>query len=484
LAAGSVAGSVRWAFLTGAMARLLPPAFAIVLARLLSPEDFGLLAVAMVVVAFVSLFQDLGLKQALVQRREAGSALKAAVFWGGIGLGGLWFLALWVAAPWLGEFYRSPGVVPVIRSLGALFLIAPLGAVPEALLLREMAFRRLFRVELLPSLAPGVVSITLAFMGWGVWSLVWGTLAGSALRVVGLWTQVDWRPSARPNAAQWRGLFRFGGWVSLEALLGWTITYADQGFAGRFMGAAQVGFYRMGFSLSLLPATGISQVLGQVTFPAFSRVQDDLPRVKEGFEKAVRTVALVTVPLGAGLAAFADPVLPMLLGPNWGPTVGVVQLLAAVGVLSSLVNVAPPLYRAIGRVDIMPKFFLARAAVSVPAYWYAAQHGLLVLTATHLGLTSVFAPINLGVASRVFGSSARSLAGAVGGPVACAAGAFAVARAVSLGIPAGLEPYGVAGAMAAFVLAYGALVRLALRARYQEFAGLFRSVMGTAPQRP
>jgi len=467
----------RWAFLSSALSRVAPPLYTIVLARILAPADFGLVAVAMVVVAFAALFQNLGFKQALVQHRDPDPALVAAVFWAGLVLGALWFTIIYLTAPFVAGLYRNPDVVPVLRALGALFLVSPLAAVPEALLLRELDFRRLFAVEVLPALVPGVVAIGFGLAGFGVWALVFGTLAGAVLQTGALWALVGYRPGWPPGRGPWRALLRFGGWVSLEALLGWVVTYVDQAFAGRYLTAAQVGVYRVGFSLALLPATSITQVLARVLFPAFSRVQDDRAQVREGFEKGLRLVALLAVPLGAGIVMFADPVVPLLLGSRWGPTVEVVQLLGVVGVLSALVNVAPPLYRATGRVDIMPKFFMARAACSVPAYWYAAQQGLVALATAHLALTLFFAPLNLGIAARVFGASARSLLGAIGVPALCAGGALAIGPGAGSFMPIAREPLGVVIEMLVFLLAYGGLVRLVSNARYQEFRGVLHGML-------
>lgn len=429
--AGSITAGARWALLAGLVARLGGPAFLVILAHILAPEDFGLMAVAMVVIAFVTLFQDLGLKPALVQRADAPEGLCLAVFWGSAAIGLTWFAVVWLTAPWAAAVFQNPDVVPILRALSAVFLVAPLGTVPEALLLREMDFRGLFAVELVPGLVPGAVALTLGLMGLGVWALVWGTLTGGALRTLVLWRMVAWRPRGMPPAGAWRGLSRFGGWVSLESLLGWAITYVDQAAAGRFLGTAALGYYRMGISLALFPATGVADVLRRILLPAYSRHQDDPERIRVAFERCVHMVALVTVPFGAAAVAFADPLVPLVLGARWAPVVPVVQFLAVNGVLAALVTVAPPLYKAMGRVEIMPKFFLARAAVSVPVYWFAAQRGLGELVAAKLLLACLFVPANLLIGVRVFGASVRRVLVPVATAAAAAAAAALLGRAAA-----------------------------------------------------
>lgn len=475
--AGSITAGARWALLSGLVAKLGGPAFLVVLARILAPEDFGLMAVAMVVVAFAALFQDLGLKPALVQRKDAPEGLRQAVFWGSAMIGACWCAAVWLAAPWVAGAYRNPDVVPVLRTLAAIFLITPLGTVPEALLLRALAFRRLFTVELVPSLVPGAVAVALALLGMGVWALVWGTLAGACLRTLVLWRMVPWRPGGWPPAGEWRALWRFGGWVSLEAFLSWAITYLDQAVAGRFLGTGPLGYYRMGISLALFPAAGVAQVLGRVLLPAYSRHQDDRERLRVAFERCVHMVALVTVPFGAAALAFADPLVPLVLGARWAPAVPVVQLLAVNGVLAALVNVAPPLYKAVGRVDIMPKFFLARAAVSVPVYWIAAQRGLMELVAAKLLLACLFSPLNLLIAVRVFGASARRILVPVATATAAAAAAALLGRWAASAAP--VPPVAaMAVALPVFAAAYLALLGGVSAGSRRELGWLARHIAG------
>lgn len=471
--AGKVVRAVKWSLLSTVVSRLGPPLFTIVLARLLAPGEFGLVAMAMVVITFVTMFQDMGFRPALVQRREISEELKNAVFWGTALFGLVFFLLLFALAPLAGQMYRSAEVVPVLRMLAVLFLITPLGTVHGAMLARELDFRRLFWIELIPAVVPGVVAISLALAGLGVWALVWGTLAGVCVRTIGLWRAVAWRPSGGPHFREWPGLLRFGGWVSVESILGWSITYADFLFAGRYLGAAQVGYYRLGVSLVLLPARTVGLSLGRVLFPAFSRVQADMAQVRDGFERTFRLVAVLMVPVAAVGMVYADPIVPLLLGEKWRPVIGVMQVLAPTGALAALASVAPPLYRAIGRVTIMPRFFMARAAVSVPVYWLAAQQGLMELVWASLLLTLCFFPVNIAVAVRVLGS--RVLA--VAGPMAVASGTAAVAM-VAAGAVGGMLPestlaFGVE--LLVFAVLYLGGVAVLMPAARREVTGLVRA---------
>lgn len=478
--AGKVVTGAKWALLSGLFTKLSQPLFTIVLARILTPEDFGLMAMAMVVITFIGLFQNLGLGQALIQHRQLSNSHLSAVFLVSILVGTGWLVLLATGAPFVAEFYGKLQVTPVLQALGFLFPIAALGVVPAALLNRELAFRKLFWIELAPNLLPGATAIVLGMRGYGVWALVYGTLAGAVVRTLLLWTSVSWRPGRLSVRGEWAGMLGFGGWVSLESILGWAIAYADQTFASRFFSAVQVGYYRIGFALALLPASGISQMLAQVLFPAFSRLQDRPEEVRAGYERCLRLVAIVAVPLGGALVAFSDPLVPLLLGERWRGAVEVVQMLGAAGVLAALVSVGPPFYKAVGRADIMPRFLALRAAVSIPVYWFAAREGLTALVTAKLGLALCFAPINLTIAGRVFGVSWREMGASLAGPLFAAASGFAAAALLRGLLPDRGQVVPLACGIVAYGLAYAGVLLLTSPRSRSEAGWLMGALLGRA----
>jgi len=456
--------------------KLSQPLFTIVLARILTPKDFGLMALATVLIALADLFQDMGFKQALVQRKQTSPKLLDTVFWGALGLGLVWYAIIFMLAPMAGRLLDNPDIVPILRTLGLLMPISTLGTVPEALLLRELNFKRLWRAELWSALLPGLLSIALALAGHGVWSLVWGAMLGSTARVGTLWTLVSWRPANLPQKGEWKQLVRFGGLVSLESGLVWVINYTGHLLIGRFLGTASLGLYRIGFSLALTPMTSAAQALARVMFPAFSKVQDHPEQLRSGFEKAQRLMALVMFPVGTALAIFADRLVPLLLGPSWEPAAELVKWLALSGVLrASLGTVNGPLYRAVNRVDIMPRFLLVRAAVSVPAYWYAVTQSLTAFAVTHLLLTMVFAPINTAIAVKLFGASPRRVITAVLVPAGLSLAAAMVVWTVAL-LPLSLIP-GLLLQMVCFPLTFWALLYLLCPTQHEELLTTLRLLL-------
>ena len=481
---GRAISGLRWVFLGTLMTRVAQPVFTVLLARILAPDDFGVVSVALVFLAFVSLFQDLGLRQALVQRKEATEAVRQAVFWGGAGLGFLWFLAVWMAAPAVAGYYADPHLGGVLRGLSLVLLIGALAAVPEALLQRELEFRSLFRVTAAQALVPGVVGLSLAYGGAGVWALVAGTVAGAVARVVLLWRITGWRIPGGFGKGGWHGLWHFGKWVSLEAFLGWCISSLDHAIVGRVVGMGAAGLYRVGYVVALLPAVTISGVIARVSFPAFSRIQDQTERVREAYLSILRLVAAAGLPAALFLGLTADPLVRLLLDPRWYGAVPVLQFLSVAGAMSALVNVAPPIYQAIGRVDVMPKFFLGRVLVTVPVYLLAAQYGLIAMAAAHAALALCFGPLNLYIARRVLRVEGRAVLTAVGGPLIATAGAT-VAALLPLRLMAGEGALGLLLMLLAtatgFGLVYLAILRLAAPATWELGWRMGRRLLGGDP---
>ena len=187
-------GSLKWSALTEIAARTAQPIIFVVLARLLAPTDFGVLATAMIVISFVQMFWDAGLSKALIQTKEVPENAAHVVFWTNLTLGIIIYTLLFAAAPYIAFFFKSPVTEPVLRVLGIQIIIASLASVQQALFVRDLDFRGLFWIKLLTVFIPALFSIPLALLGYGIWSLVTGTLAGQFFNLLLLWMRSPWRP--------------------------------------------------------------------------------------------------------------------------------------------------------------------------------------------------------------------------------------------------------------------------------------------------
>lgn len=384
----------KWVILSKLFAKLIQPVVTIILARLLLPEEFGVVAMAAISIGVIGLFQDLGTGAALIQKKDNIIETANVVFFTNIFLGVSWYLVLFLLAPYIALYFRNDLVTPILRVAALGLLLGPFASVQGALLSRNLSFRKLFFLGVGPLIVSGTVSILLALYGFGVWSLIYGSLAGAIFNVCLFWLVIPWRPRWKFNIKIAREILGFGGYVSLENILAWGITTVDNIFVGHFLGARQLGIYQMGFNLALWPAINITGPLGGILYPTFSKMQGNIAECKRIYLRLLRIIALVSMPTGLIIAFCAHQLILVFLGKQWNAAVPVVQILAVVGVVASIVSIAPSLYRGLGRADIMPKFFTVRMIFSIPAYYFAAQEGLIALCIAHLSLVLVFAPIN------------------------------------------------------------------------------------------
>ncbi len=411
--------STKWVFLSTVISKIWQPVITIILARLLSPEDFGLLALAIVVTSIIALFQDLGLAHALIQRREHMEEAADVIFWSGLVLGIFWYGAIFISAPFAAYYFHDERVISVLRIIGISFVVNPFGIVQKTSLTKELHFKELFYLNLIPTVVPGIVSIILAIEGFGVWALVLGSLMSPISSVVIVWFKIPWRPRWRYNLSIAKEMLGFGGFVSAESFLGWGITKIDNLFVGRFLGARQLGIYNMGWNVGFWPAQNLSVPIINIAYPMFSKLQQDMHTVRKHYLKIIELISLVSFPLGILIALTAHMFVPLLLGNRWMDAIPIIQLLSIIGILASIVWINPQIYRAIGRPDITPKFLVARSIISIPLYYFAAQKGIIFLCGIHLMLVAFFVPINIYIGMRVLDISLREIIGKLSSAINC-----------------------------------------------------------------
>lgn len=398
---GKTLSGIKWTYLSTFLARGLQPVVLIVLARLLTPSDFGLAAMAVAVTSLFACFSDMGLKHALVQQSGKDEEVASLAFLIILPLGLVWFLVIWVMAPYVAVYFKNQEVTSLLRVLGLMFIIQPFSDVPLAILLRDLKFKALFYRQLIPQLFSGVTSITLAFMGYGAWALVIGTLSGIAGTSVVVWRMTHWRPRLFFDRGMFKSMFSFGSLMSVQSILGWMMLRIDNIFVGRFLGVASLGIYRMGFTFGFMPFQIVGLPFFNVAYPIFCKISSDRDKLREKYLLYIKWVSTANVPISIAFMFVMPFLVPSLLGDKWISAIPVLQLIAFTSMFASIVGINAETYKAIGRPGVSVKLFALRVLVSVPFYYYAAQNSIVMLAATHVGLTTCFAPINFFVCSRV-----------------------------------------------------------------------------------
>lgn len=360
-----------------------------VLARLLAPSDFGVVSAALVVIGFSAIVSHLGLGPALVQRenlerRHVDTAFLSSVLMG-VALGA----AVWLGAPAAARFFKTPAVAPVLHALACVFPLSGLSVVAESLIKRELRFKWLANVEVITyAVGYGVVGISLAFAGLGVWALVWAQLTQALLRTVILVAD------RRPNVArtEWRAfgeLMYFGGGYTVAKIANYLAVQGDNLVVGRFLGPHALGLYGRAYQLMSAPAYGFGTILDVVLFPAMSRVQSDAERLAAAYRRGVTLIALVVMPPSALCILLAPEVIRVVLGTQWTGVVAPFQILAFGMLFRTSYKISDSLARATGSVYRRAWRQILYAGLVVGAAWVGQRWGISGVAAGALAALTV-----------------------------------------------------------------------------------------------
>ncbi len=397
-----------------------------ILARLLAKSDFGLVAVAVIAINYLSVLKDLGLGVALIQRKGDVQEAANTVFTINLFLGVLLSAIIIPLAPFVATYFHDPQVIPVLRWMGISFIINALGSVHTNWLVRDLDYRRKLVPELGGALAKGVISIGLAYLGYGVWSLVFGQIAGAVVSVILVWIVLPWRPRLTLDRSLAGSLVKFGTTVTLIDVITQITDNLDYVIVGRFFGLVPLSIYTLAYRLPEMLLIGNLWVMGGVVFPAFSSIQDRPDELRRGFLASVRLVELFAVPICLGLLIAADPIVRVVFGDQWLEAIPVLRVLALYAWVYSLGYHVGGLYKAIGRPDILLRLSLLTLVIIIPALLIGAQFGIIGVATGHLVAVLIRRMISLGIATRfvnvsiweIFGELRSSLLGAmVMGPI-------------------------------------------------------------------
>lgn len=436
LAARTLRG-MFWAYGSYAVGRVLVLISVAVLARLLSPDEFGLVALAIVFTTLMEVVKDLGVGQALVVSREdevserAGTAFAFSVLIGLVLTG-----ACVAVAPLGASFFDEPELEQLLPILGLNFTIRALGSTHYALAQRGIDFRSRTAGELADVVVRGATGIGAALAGAGAYSLIIGYLAGSLAMTIVLWFAVPWRPTLRPSMSHLGELLRFGGALTALSIVAAVITLADYVFIGKVLGATAVGIYTLGFRLPDLMILNLSHVAGQVLYPVFAKV--DPGRLGQAFVTSLHYTLIVAVPIAVGLFVLAEPVILALFGDKWEQSAPVMEIIALYALAATIGIPAGTAYKATGRVYILLVLAVPRAALVVVSIALFVDEGLIAVATCQAVAAALFDLIGIALATRFLSVAPSALIRAALPSVIAAAG---MAAALVLLERAALDPW-------------------------------------------
>lgn len=479
-APSAVRGGILWNTAGQVAARALGFAIVLILARLVVPRDFGLIAIGNVFIAFVAVVTDIGVGSALVQRESNLRANASAAFYMNALMILVFGAGLLLLSGSIATFYRESSVRGLLAVLTVAFLVRGWSAVHEAYLRRRMLFRRLQLINLASILAYGVAAVALAWIGEGAWSIAWGTLLEGCV-YAGLVVAASGMPlSPSLHLHRWGDLFSYGRWVFLGGVATWALQSGDNLAVGKFLGAGDLGAYSIAYAYGLLPASLIGAAVAQALFPAYARLQGDLVQLRDLIVKIVRVSAVVCLPI-AGVFLFAGrDVLIAALGPRWAPAGRPFQVFAVMFTALLFTASFPRVYDAVNRPIVNLYVALAALPVMVAGTVIGLHFGVLGVA---LGISVML--VEMGVVqivavSRTTGLSAGVILAAVWPAAACAILGVAAGAAPLLLLRQDLAPLAADAIACAVLLAvYILAVRRLFPALSAEAWAQVRAVLAT-----
>jgi len=394
---------VLWSAAERASNEVLRFVIVVMLARLLSPEQFGLVAMLAIFIGISQTFVNSGFGAALIQKKNASQTDYSTVFYFNIIVGLFLFGILFCFAPFIAAFYQEPQLVALTRFMGLTIVISSFGLIQNTLLTKKIDFKTQTTVNMIALSCSGIIAIIMAWKGFGVWSLAVQAVSLDFFRTLLLWFFNSWRPTAEFSEKAFRSLFSYGSKLLAASLLNTIFTNIYAVVIGKAFTTTDLGFYTQANRLQRLPAQNVNSIVQRVTFPAFSSIQDENARLKRGYKKALKLLVFVNFPIMLGLIAVAKPLIGIVLTEKWMPAVPYLQLLCVVGSTYPIHSLNLNILQVKGRSDLFLKIQIIDTAVIALAIVLTLPFGILALIIGQVMTSFVAYFINSYYSSRFIG---------------------------------------------------------------------------------
>lgn len=349
----------------------------ILLARLLLPEDFGVIAMLYVFIGLANVFVDSGFSSALIQRQDTTVTDESTVFFFNLGMAALAAMVLCVAAPWIAKFFELPILQSLTYVMSLNLFVSAFGSIHTTLLAKELNFKTIMSVGGVATFFSGLLAGGLAWQGFGIWSLAWQTLSSSLISVALLWRWHSWRPRWEFDLHCLRRLFRFGGFLMISSLVDTLYERMYIILIGKLFSARDLGFYTRAVSTQQLPVNLLTSMLSRVAFPAFSSVAKEPERLARGVRRVLMIFMLLNIPTMLGMAVLAEPLVVTLFGIKWLPSVPFLQVLCLASVFwpHNIINLSA--LQAQGRSDLFFRLEIIKKCIGLPLMILASLHSVM-----------------------------------------------------------------------------------------------------------
>lgn len=380
---------IKWASVSQVSKQVIQYVTTIIFVSLLEPTDFGLIAMAMVVIGFLEIFKDLGTSSAIIHLTETSKELLSSIFYVNIFFGLFISTMILIFSPLISEFYNNSNLISILNVLTISFFLSSLSIVQKSLLEKELSFNKISMIEVFSGFVGAISGIFLAFYNYGVWSLVFQSIINNLLLSLLFWINCNWKPSL---------LFKFKSIVTIvkysSNLIGYNIfnyfvRNVDYLLIGKYLGDKELGYYYIAYKIMLYPVSNISVVISRVMFPIYSKIKDDLPRFRDIYLKIGNSIALITFPLMLLLFGANDLVAEVFFGKSWNFDLiaKLILILAPVGLVQSIASTTGSIYQATGKTDWMFRWGILSGIVYVSGFFIGIQYGVIGVALSYLVTT-------------------------------------------------------------------------------------------------
>lgn len=384
-----IISSLFWKFFERAGTQLIQFGVTIALARILVPEDFGLVALIAIFINVASVFVQSGLNTALIQKKDADELDFSSVFWASLGIAFATYTILFFSAPFIADFYDQPALTTIVRVLALTLFIDVFSSIQNAYVSRNMLFKKLFFRSVGAIIPSGILGVTLALCDFGIWALVGHQFCNAFLAVVIMWFTIPWRPSFKFSYTRFKSLFSYGWKLLLSSLIDVVYTNLRGLIIGKFFSPSDLAYYNRGDTFPFLIINNINTAIGSVLLPSFAAVQNEISDLKRMMRRSIITSTFIITPMMIGLAVMAKPVVLLVLGEKWLPCVPFVRIYCCMYLFYPIHTANLSAIKAIGRSDIFLKLEILKKicglAILVASYFYfkspiGIAYGALVAT--------------------------------------------------------------------------------------------------------
>ena len=384
--------NLLWRFAERCGAQVVSLVVSLILARLLAPEAYGTIALAMVFINILQVFVDSGMGTALIQKKDADDLDFSSVFYFNIAACLVLYAGLFLAAPSIAQFYGDPALTALVRALSLTVVVSGVRNIQQSYVSRHLLFKRFFFSTIGSTLASAVVGIAMAYAGFGVWALVGQSLSNVVTGTIILWATVPWRPRRMFSWQRLKGLLSFGWKLLVSSLLDTGYNNLRSLIIGKLYSSADLAYYNQGDKLPNLVITNINASIDSVLLPTMANEQDDPARVRSMTRRAIKTSTYVMAPLMMGLVACAEPLIRLILTEKWLPCVPFLRIFCITYMFWPIHTANLNAIKALGRSDLFLKLEIVKKIVGLTILLCTMWHGVMAM-AYSLLLSSVLSQI-------------------------------------------------------------------------------------------